>query len=50
MTDIVGVLTDLLLEEFTADYDEIMAALIGENYAASLIDMTLPSKIKDLRK
>jgi len=25
-----------------------MAALIGENYAASLIDMTLPSKIKDL--
>ena len=39
---------NLLLEEFTADYDEIMAALIGENYAASLIDMTLPSKIKDL--
>lgn len=39
---------NLLLEEFTADYDEIMAALIGENYAASLIDMTLPSKIKKL--
>lgn len=39
---------NLLLEEFTADYDEIMAVLIGENYAASLIDMTLPSKIKDL--
>lgn len=39
---------NLLLEEFAADYDEIMAALIGENYAASLIDMTLPSKIKDL--
>lgn len=39
---------NLLLEEFTADYDEIMATLIGENYAASLIDMTLPSKIKDL--
>lgn len=39
---------NLLLEEFTADYDEIMAALIGENYAASLIDMTLPCKIKDL--
>lgn len=39
---------NLLLEEFTADYDEIMAALIGENYAASLIDMTLPFKIKDL--
>ena len=39
---------NLLLEEFTADNDKIMAALIGENYAASLIDMTLPSKIKDL--
>lgn len=39
---------NLLLEEFTADYDEIMVAIIGENYAASLIDMTLPSKIKDL--
>lgn len=39
---------NLLLEEFTADYDKIMAALIGENYAASLIDMTLPSKIKNL--
>lgn len=38
----------LLLEEFTADYDEIMVTLIGENYAASLIDMTLPCKIKDL--
>ena len=39
---------NLLLEEFTADYDEIMVTLIGENYAASLIDMTLPCKIKDL--
>lgn len=39
---------NLLLEEFTADYDEIMVAIIGENYATSLIDMTLPSKIKDL--
>ena len=39
---------NLLLEEFTADYDEIMVILIGENYAASLIDMTLPYKIKDL--
>ncbi|MGN8742016.1 hypothetical protein ACTM83_00775 [Catenibacterium mitsuokai] len=39
---------NLLLEEFTADYDEIMAVLIGENYATSLIDMSLPSKIKDL--
>lgn len=39
---------NLLLEEFTSDYDEITAALIGENYAASLIDMSLPCKIKDL--
>ena len=39
---------NLLLQEFTADYDEIMVALIGENYVASLIDMTLPCKIKDL--
>lgn len=38
----------LLLEEFTEDYDEIMVTLIGENYATSLIDMTLPCKIKDL--
>lgn len=39
---------NLLLQTFTADYDEIMVALIGENYAASLIDMTLPCKIRDL--
>lgn len=39
---------NLLLQAFTADYDEIMVALIGENYAASLIDMTLPCKIRDL--
>lgn len=37
-----------LLKEFTADYDEIMFTLIGENYADSLIDMTLPNKIKNL--
>lgn len=37
-----------LLQEFTADYDEIMVVLIGENYAESLVDMTLPCKIKDL--
>lgn len=37
-----------LLQEFTADYDEIMIVLIGENYAESLIDMTLPCKVKDL--
>lgn len=39
---------NLLLQEFTADYDEIMVAIIGESYAMSLIDMTLPCKIKDL--
>ena len=39
---------ELLLEEFTSDYDEIMVTLIGENYVASLINMTLPCKIKDL--
>lgn len=39
---------NLLLKEFTTDYDEIMVTLIGENFAASLIDMTLPCKIKDL--
>lgn len=38
----------LLLQEFTSDYDEIMSVMIGENYAASLIDMTIPTKICDL--
>lgn len=38
----------ILLKEFTADYDEIMVTMIGENYSSSLIDMTLPSKIQDL--
>ena len=37
-----------LLQEFTSDYDEIMLALIGENYGASLIDMKLPQKVQDL--
>lgn len=39
---------NILLQEFTTDYDEIMLTLIGENYAMSLIDMTLPCRIKDL--
>lgn len=38
----------LLLQEFTSDYDEIVSVMIGENYAASLIDMTIPTKICDL--
>lgn len=37
-----------LLQEFIADYEEIMIILISENYTFSLIDMTLPCKIKDL--
>lgn len=37
-----------LLQEFTSDYDEIMLALIDENYGASLIDMKLPQKVQDL--
>ena len=40
----------MLLQEFTSDYDEIMVTIVGENYAASLIDMTVPSKIQDLYK
>ena len=38
----------VLLQEFTSDYDEIMVTLIGDNYAFSLVDMSLPSRIKDL--
>lgn len=38
----------LLLQEFTADYDEIMFTMISENYATSLTDMTLPRKTQDL--
>lgn len=39
-----------LLQEFTSDYDEIMVKLISEDYASSLIDMSLPMKIDDLYK
>ena len=39
-----------LLQEFTADYDEIMIKLISEDYASSLIDMSLPTKIENLYK
>lgn len=38
----------VLLQEFTSDYDEIMVKMIGENYGDALIDMTLPTKIKNL--
>lgn len=37
-----------LLKEFSSYYDEIMLVIIDDNYGASLIDMTLPNKIKDL--
>lgn len=37
-----------LLQEFTDDFDPIMLTFIGENYAMSLIDMSLPSRIKEL--
>lgn len=39
-----------LLQEFTADYDEIMFTMIGENYGASLVDMSLPNKVQALYK
>lgn len=35
----------LLLQEFTADYNEIMFIMIGENYGASLVDMSLPNRV-----
>lgn len=38
----------VLLQEFTSDYDEIMLSIIKENYGDSLIDMTLPGRIKNL--
>lgn len=37
-----------LLQEFTSDYDKIMLTIIGDNFSTSLIDMTIPCKIKEL--
>ena len=37
-----------LLHDFISDYDKIMVTMIGENYGASLVDMTLPIKIDNL--
>ena len=37
-----------LLQEFTADYDEIMVTMIGGNYGVSLINMSLPNKVQAL--
>lgn len=39
-----------LLQEFTADYDEIMFTMIGDNYGASLVDMSLPNRVQVLYK
>ncbi|MGB4825308.1 MAG: hypothetical protein WBP82_10455 [Leuconostoc mesenteroides] len=39
-----------LLQEFTADYDEIMFTMIGDNYGASLVDMSLPNRVQALYK
>ncbi|GAB5082077.1 hypothetical protein Osc1_12500 [Hominimerdicola sp. 21CYCFAH17_S] len=40
----------LLLQDFTADYDEILLMMIGENYGASLVDMSLPNRVQSLYK
>ena len=37
-----------LLQEFVSDYDDIMVMMIGENYAASLLDMTIPNNVEKL--
>lgn len=37
-----------LLLEFNNDYDDIMLILIGENYGAALVDLSLPNKIQEL--
>lgn len=39
-----------LLQDFTADYDEIMFTMIGDNYSASLVDMSLPNRVQALYK
>lgn len=38
----------LLLQEFTADYDEIVLKCIGNNFAVFWLDMTIPSAISSL--
>lgn len=37
-----------LLTEFNSDYEEIMLTLIGGDYAAHLLDMSIPNQIKKL--
>ena len=38
----------LLLAEFTSDYDAIMSKIIGENYASAFLEMEITEKIKEL--
>ena len=37
-----------LLQEFTDDYDDVMISLIGDNFGDLLVDMSIPTKIKNL--
>ena len=37
-----------LLAEFNSDYDQIILNLIGEKYTLYLIDMSIPTKVKEL--
>ena len=39
-----------LLQDLNEDYDEILTALISENYGAVLLDMKMPQKISELYK
>ena len=38
----------LLLAEFTSDYDAIMSTILGENYASAFLVMEITEKIKEL--
>ena len=38
----------LLLAEFTSDYDPILSKIIGENYASEFLEMEITEKIKEL--
>lgn len=38
----------VLLAEFTSDYDAIMSKIIGENFASAFLEMEITEKIKEL--
>ena len=38
----------ILLAEFTSDYDAIMSTIIGENFASAFLEMKFTEKIKEL--